>query len=146
MSNKIRLTGRSILVSRLNPRTDRTWWAEARAHVPALASTEFAVLTASNDLELAGLWLAVRDQYFRDELRRRVTGTSGSHQRVRPDDLLTIEVPDVRGLDPKTKSAAHDLLLLVHERREESAALTALRDTLLPELLAGRIRVPEAEG
>lgn len=143
-SNKIGLSGKAILLSRLNPRTNRTWWAVPADGIPAMASTEFAVLTAESDLDLAGLWLAVRYPSFRDELPRRVTGTSGSHQRVRPDDLLSIHVPDVRQLAHEVKSAALNLLQLTRQRGEESARLKELRDTFLPELLSGRIRVPEA--
>ena len=145
MSNKLAVTGSSILVSRLNPRFNRTWWVKPVGGVPALASTEFSCLTASSPEALAALWLAVRDAYFRAELARRVTGTSGSHQRIRPDDMLAIEVPDTRLLDPTTKQEALSLLELAHLRRREIIELSALRDTLLPELLSGRIRVPEAE-
>ncbi len=144
MSNKTHVTGRSILVSRLNPRTNRTWWVSPRPGVPACASTEFACLTATNDPLLAGLWLAVRYPYFREELTRRVTGTSGSHQRVRPEDLLVIDVPDVREMPDGVKREALALLAMVDHRREESAALVSLRHALLPELLAGRIRAPDA--
>lgn len=144
MSNKIGLAGTSVLVSRLNPATNRTWWADPAGARSALASTEFAVLSASTEVELAAIWLAVRHPMFLEELPRRVTGTSGSHQRVRPDDMLAIDVPDVRLLDDGTKQAALSLLRLAHQRREESAKLSKLRDTLLPELLSGRIRVPEA--
>jgi type I restriction enzyme S subunit len=143
MSNKLVLTGPSILVSRLNPRINRTWWAVPPDGHIAVSSTEFAVLGAASHLELAALWLAVRDPFFRDELPRRVTGTSGSHQRVRPEDLLCIEVPDVRQLDMSMKATARGLLKVIQHHREESARLANLRDTLLPELLSGRIRAAE---
>ncbi|MEI2714903.1 MAG: restriction endonuclease subunit S [Nocardioides sp.] len=143
-SNKLQVADTSVLVSRLNPRINRTWWAVPVAGLSALSSTEFAVLTAGTEVELAGVWLAVRAPYFRDELPRRVTGTSGSHQRVRPEDLLSVEVPDTRALDNETMATALRLLRLIHQWRAESFRLAALRDKLLPELLSGRIRVPEA--
>ncbi len=145
MSNKILLDRPTILLSRLNPRTDRTWWAEPEAGTPALASTEFACLQAGSRQELAALWLSVRDTDFRAELGRRVTGTSGSHQRVRPDDLLAIEVPDVRLLSRRDKDEALQLLELIHQRWDEIDALEELRRVLLPELLSGRIRVAKLQ-
>ncbi len=145
MSNKLRVTQRMILVSRLNPRFNRTWWAVPREGIPALASTEFAPLTAPSAELLAGVWLAVRDEFFRDELARRVTGTSGSHQRIRPEDLLTIEVPDVSKLTEDDSAQALALLDLIEQRRSEGVLLESLRDGLLSELLSGRIRVPEAD-
>ncbi|MGJ4844850.1 restriction endonuclease subunit S [Leifsonia sp. Le1] len=142
MSNKLRVSRRSILLSRLNPRFNRTWWVTPQAEVPAFASTEFLALTSANDAELAALWLALRDEFFRNELRRRVTGTSGSHQRVRPEDVLAIEVPDFSKADRKLKRAVLALLTRAEALRAESARLTALRIALLPELLSGRMRVP----
>ncbi len=146
MSNKLMVDRPSILISRLNPRFNRTWWVVPEGKVIALASPEFSCLSAATRPELAALWLAVRDRYFRGELTHRVTGTSGSHQRIRPDDLLSIEVPDTRHLSDAVKQRVLDLLDLIHLRRREIVELTALRGSLLPELLSGRIRVPEAEG
>lgn len=141
-SNKLRVPRRAVLLSRLNPRFNRTWWASAGAETSALASTEFLVLTSEGDLELAAVWLAVRDPFFREELPKRVTGTSGSHQRVRPDDVFAIEVPDFRIAAPEVRQSTLALLMRAESLRIESDRLTALRDTLLPELLSGRIRVP----
>ncbi|WP_298211325.1 restriction endonuclease subunit S [Ferrimicrobium sp.] len=143
MSNKLVVDRPSILISRLNPRFNRTWWVVPEGSVIALASTEFSCLSAETRPELAALWLAVRDRYFRGELTHRVTGTSGSHQRIRPDDLLSIEVPNTRQLSDAVKQRVLDLLDLIHIRRREIVRLTALRDGLLPELLSGRVRVLE---
>lgn len=142
MSNKLKVPKSAILLSRLNPRFNRTWWASAGTETSALASTEFLVLTSEDALELAAVWLAVRDSFFREELPKRVTGTSGSHQRVRPDDVLAIEVPDFRSASLKVKQSTLGLLMRAESLRIESDRLSALRDTLLPELLSGRVRVP----
>lgn len=142
MSNKTLVEATSILVSRLNPRIERFWWAVPQAGVPALTSTEFAVLVAGNNLELAAAWLAVRAPMFREVLPMRVTGTSGSHQRVRPDDLLALEVPDTGKLPPEMKQTALALLTQANQQTQEISSLAALRDALLPELLSGRIQVP----
>lgn len=142
MSNKLRVPKQAILLSRLNPRFNRTWWASTTAETPALASTEFLVLTAEDEQRLAAVWLALRDPFFRGELPKRVTGTSGSHQRVRPDDVLAIEVPDFTSAPTVLKEAALAMLKRSENLRAESARLSALRDALLPGLLSGRLRVP----
>lgn len=144
MSNKLELKQPTILLSRLNPRFNRTWWVAAPELRPALASTEFTAITAKSPEFLAAVWLALRDDCFRAELARRVTGTSGSHQRVRPADLLTIEVPDVSMVGQETSRLALALLEVVESRRDQSAKLVKLRNALLPELLSGRIKVPES--
>ena len=75
-----------------------------------------------------------------------VTGTSGSHQRVKPQGLLAM------GAVVAPPPAIHEftnlvqpLLRRVHRGREESHNLNALRDTLLPKLISGELRVKEIE-
>jgi type I restriction enzyme S subunit len=144
ISAKLRIDQASVLVSRLNPATNRTWFAVPKPGVTAGCSTEFLVLTPTLGVTLGSLWLAVRDEGFRSLLAQRATGTSGSHQRVKAHDALTTEVPDVRQLPAAEVQAADGLLWLMHQRRIESTRLAELRDALLPELLSGRIRLPEA--
>lgn len=144
ISAKLRVDQPAILVSRLNPKTNRTWFAVPESGVTAGCSTEFLVLAPKAGVTLGSLWLAVRDEGFRSLIAQRVTGTSGSHQRVKPQDALSTEVPDVRQLPAGDFPAADELLWLMHQRRIESNRLATLRDALLPELLSGRIRVPEA--
>ena len=143
-SNKTLMDRPGILVSRLNPRFSRMWWVETDATLVSVCSPEFAYLTAGDMHGLACTWLAVRSPEFRGEIVYRVTGTSGSHQRVRPADLMTIGVPDYRSLAEHTQMAVLTLLHLVSARRQQSVVLAELRDALLPELMSGRMRVDEA--
>lgn len=143
-SNKTLVDRSGILVSRLNPRISRMWWVETDATPVSVCSPEFAYLTAGDMHGLACTWLAVRSPEFRGEIVDRVTGTSGSHQRVRPADLMTIGVPDYRSLAEHTQMTVLTLLHLVSARRQQSVALAELRDALLPELMSGRMRVDEA--
>jgi len=142
-SAKFTVVRPSVLVSRLNPATSRVWYAVPGSR-PALASTEFLVLRDRSDTRLGALWLAVRTRSFLQEMRRRATGTSGSHQRLKPADAMSIEIPDIRGMDRQARTQADDLLQVAYKARIESRTLAALRDALLPELLSDRLRVPEA--
>jgi type I restriction enzyme S subunit len=144
MSNKLLIPGRAILVSRLNPRFDRTWWVTPDSGITALASPEFLCLTEETLVALAGVWLSVRAPSFRREVVSRVTGTSGSHQRVRPEDMLSVLVPDVREIDQVTSQRAVALLCAREQRACEADALTRLRDLLLPGLVNGIIPVDAA--
>lgn len=143
-SNKTLVDRPGILVSRLNPRISRMWWVETDATPVSVCSPEFAYLTAGDMHGLACTWLAVRSPEFRGEIVDRVTGTSGSHQRVRPADLMTIGVPDYRSLAEHTQITVLTLLHLVSARRQQSVALAELRNALLPELMSGRMRVDKA--
>jgi type I restriction enzyme S subunit len=144
MSDKLLISEPCVLVSRLNPRTPRVWLAVPARGIPAIASTEFLALTSSSSVTLGAVWLAAQSARFLDGLCERVTGTSGSHQRVRPTDALAIGVPDVRVADDQVVATADGLLGLAHQRKLESRRLATLGDALMPELLSGRIRVPEA--
>lgn len=142
-SGKSRVDGEAVLLSRLNPRFPRLWHAVADPVVPALCSTEFMVLRPRDGRTLADVWLACAQPEFRDEMIQRASGTSGSHQRVRPNDVLAIEVVDTSLLGNDVHTEVGELLQLVEATRRESSRLAALRDALLPELLSGRLRVPE---
>jgi hypothetical protein len=89
ISAKLRVDRPSVLLSRLNPRTNRTWFAVPESGVTAGCSTEFLVLTPRTGATLGSLWLAVRDESFRSLLAQRATGTSGSHQRVVTTQLVS---------------------------------------------------------
>ncbi len=71
-----------------------------------------------------------------------VTGTSNSHQRVRPESLLNMPViiPPTPVMDGFTR-ATKPLLARMNYNIAESRTLAALRDTLLPKLLSGELRV-----
>lgn len=146
-SNKHAVEHRSILISRLNPRFFRVWWFTPTEEFRALTSTEFMVLNAKSGRaeDLAAVWLALRHPSFNDEMISRASGTSGSHQRVRPDDLLSIPVPDFSNLEIAEKGKALVLLEKSEQLNIENQRLAKLRDTLLPELLSGRITPEQLE-
>jgi type I restriction enzyme S subunit len=73
-------------------------------------------------------------------------GTSNSHQRIRPGDFLALAC--CMG-SQKVRSAFSDviepLLGKTLALRIESRSLASARDTLLPKLISGELRIPEAE-
>jgi type I restriction enzyme S subunit len=144
-SGKSRVDGDAVLLSRLNPRFPRLWHVVPEPEVPALCSTEFMVLRPSDGRTLADVWIACAQPEFRDEMTRRATGTSGSHQRLRPNDVLAIESVDPIALGDEARDEAAELLQLVETARRESSRLLALIEALLPELLSGRLRVKDAK-
>ncbi|SON62380.1 hypothetical protein MSIMFI_03905 [Mycobacterium simulans] len=143
-SNKFALSEPCVLFSKLNPRIPRIWnVCELPMEMP-LASTEFVVLT-SVAVDASLLWAALSQPEISEELRQKVAGTSGSHQRIRPHDLLGIQVRDVRELSPDLTGLVAGLGQVCHERRKESRVLARTRDELLPLLMSGRVRVKDAE-
>jgi len=91
-SNKFVVPRDAVLVSKLNPRIPRVWEPDVPTGARAVASTEFLVLRPSNLVDRRFLRFLCLGPTIRAEMEARVTGTSGSHQRVRPEDALAIPV------------------------------------------------------
>jgi type I restriction enzyme S subunit len=144
MSGKFGIETTSVLISRLNPDTPRVWCASVR-EVPAMCSSEFLVLEPLKKSSVGALWLAAVHPSLREQMVQRATGTSFSHQRIKSDDALSVEVPDIRMIDEQTRGECDELIAMVGKQRGETEYLSRLRDVLLPELLSGRLRVKDAE-
>ncbi|MFC4603148.1 restriction endonuclease subunit S [Rhodococcus kronopolitis] len=143
-SAKFRIENPSVLISKLNPRFPRIWdVAELPVH-PAFASTEFLVLESLHS-STSVLAAVLRHPDVSAQLEMKVAGTSGSHQRVKPDDLLATRIPDPRAIGVQTRESITSMGRLVSRVRNESVELAVLRDTLLPRLMSGELRVRDAE-
>ncbi|CAM5525637.1 hypothetical protein SAVIM338S_04027 [Streptomyces avidinii] len=134
----------AVLLSKLNPEIPRVWNAAPKPGIPALASTEFLVLEPKSGVTTAELWAVLSQPGLLSSLAARVTGTSKSHQRVRPAEVMSSEIVDPRKLGP-TRGQAQSLAQRTARARNESHTLAALRDTLLPQLMSGKLRVRDAE-
>jgi len=143
-SGKFEICQPSVLVSKLNPRFPRIWDVPASGTWQGLASTEFLVLE-SRFSSSSVLWSILSQPIFSASLESQVAGTSGSHQRVRPADLLATHVIDPRTMPDPAKDAITSLGLCVAAYRSESTTLAATRDTLLPLLMSGEITVKTAK-
>jgi type I restriction enzyme S subunit len=143
-SSKFVVRQPSVLLSKLNPEIPRVWNVSPRQEFTALASTEFLVLEPRNTVTTAELWAALSQPRLLSDLASKVTGTSKSHQRVRPVEVMTSQVVDPRDLGD-ARGQARTLLGRVMQARDESRTLATLRDTLLPQLMSGKLRVRDVE-
>jgi type I restriction enzyme S subunit len=140
-SGKFAITSRCVLVSKLNPSIPRVWDLSALPTIPALASTEFVVLEPNDGVSAHEIWAICSQPSFNESLASQVTGTSNSHQRVRPPDMLATSVVDPRRIPNRVRSQICSLSDKVSAARQESLKLAMLRDYLLARLLSGAIRV-----
>ena len=122
------------------------------AHVDFLAheqvgwgSTEFIVLRPKPPLPLYFGYLIARHDAFRAFAKQAMTGTSG-RQRVELGQLERFQVvcPDAH------VSTAFGLLVepiraCISANQQRSEVLAKLRDILLPRLISGKLRLPQAE-
>jgi type I restriction enzyme S subunit len=144
-SNKFKLSGPSVLVSKLNPHIPRIWHAVPRSSAMSLASTEFVVLRPRSEFTSEELWAACATRSFSDALAELVTGTTGSHQRVRPEDVVQSPVVDLREVPSTVRELVRHLVNRSSAARMESTHLVDLRDELLPPLLSGDLLVRKAK-
>lgn len=143
-SNKFKVPHGAVLVSKLNPRIPRVW---APRDVPAnsVASTEWLVLTAEQQLDRDFLYALCSSHYFNEKMGLAATGTTGSHQRVSPDVALNIEVQFPEDIEEQ-KAIAHVLFDFDADISLIEARLTkarALKQAMAQALLTGRIRLVE---
>lgn len=143
-SSKFLIERPSVLVSKLNPRFPRLWNVSQVPNTPALASTEFLVLEPLHTSTTV-LWAILSQPGFSASLESKVAGTSGSHQRVKPIDLLDTLVLDPREVSADMQDRVTSIGLRASQTRLENANLAATRDALLPQLMSGKLRVKDAE-
>lgn len=145
-SNKTLVEDNAILVSKLNPHIPRVWLPNVSTERRSICSTEFMV--AQPVWAAAGpfTYYLFTSVSFTATMASLVTGTTGSHQRVRPESLLSalvISAPEA--LMGTYRCVVKPMLDRILAIGREDVCLTETRDTLLPELLSGRMKVPVGE-
>lgn len=142
-STKLRVLDGCILLSKLNPRIPRVWWPSASGSSRKIASTEFVVALPRDGVTRSYLFGLFTSAPFRGTLTSLVRGTSGSHQRVGVTDLLGIEVVvPPPGIIERFDAIVAPMFDQQEALAAESKTLAELRDTLLPKLISGEIRLP----
>jgi type I restriction enzyme, S subunit len=145
-SNKFLVPAAAVLVSKLNPRFPRVWLPEIGSVRRSVCSTEFIVLIPKNIVTREHLYCLCVSESFFDTFATLVTGTSGSHQRVKPEDLLRMQVVVARSaVVTKFSDLVAPLLRQVSKNSWQSRTLTAIRDALLPKLISGDVCVKGAD-
>jgi type I restriction enzyme S subunit len=143
LSNKFVLGGSAILVSKLNPRTTRVWTV-LEPPASGICSTEFIVLMPRSDTLLPFINSIVRDSKFLEALASMATGSTGSRQRVRPEDIFQIGVFVPSGdLIAKLFEVQFPMLQHIQNLKDENQSLSKLRDSLLPRLISGELQISE---
>ncbi|MFO0871681.1 MAG: restriction endonuclease subunit S [Pirellulales bacterium] len=108
-------------------------------------STEFIVLAPKPPLPPQFGYLLARSDALRSHAIQNMTGTSG-RQRV-PSECLNsfwLAVPPLR-IARRFDELTAPLIARIKANSSQSRTLAALRDTLLPKLLSGELRIRDAE-
>lgn len=148
-SQKLLVSDRHVLISKLNPRTPRVWLPPQDGQLRQIASTEFLVCEPRHESGFTRtiLYHAAASPRTIEFLAGNATGTSNSHQRVRPSDFLNYAFasPAIKLLTAFSE-IAEPLHARIAAARGESHTLAQTRDTLLPKLISGELRVPASLG
>ncbi|MEP4248339.1 restriction endonuclease subunit S [Tateyamaria sp.] len=108
-------------------------------------STEFIVMRAKDGVPPSLPYCVARDASFREDAIASMTGSSG-RQRADAKTIAAIEaaVP-VEEIVVAFGEATMSMVEKIHQLGRENQTLATLRDTLLPRLMSGELRVGEAK-
>ena len=144
LSNKFCVRSNTILVSKLNPKKPRIWPILEIDEKKSISSTEFQVIKPIKKPYYCFIFNMFKSRYVRREMAQRATGTSGSHQRIRPDDILDIDVViSKENLILDFENGAKKMIEKIDSNLKTIQTLSQTRDILLPKLMSGQIRVKE---
>lgn len=143
-STKFIVPDNCVLLSKLNPKWNRVWIPELSSDYVGIASTEFLPWVPKNGVSIYYLYSLMVSQPFRWLMDSRISGTTGSHQRVRPDDCAKIPCL-MPGLEVMKKfhEATEKIFQEIQNLVDTQLSLVACRDALLPKLMSGELSVPE---
>ena len=144
-SNKFMVDRHAVLVSKLNPQTPRVWMPTiATDH--SVCSTEFMQFVPLQPENRAFLYLLMTADAMQAEILKRVTGSTGSRQRAQPSQIAVLPIIQADGKVLKAfNRLVGPLLDSIARNHLEQQTLATIRDTLLPKLLSGELRVRDAE-
>ena len=142
-SNKYSVVPYCLLFSKLNPNKDkRIWLILDQPGENPICSTEFQVVLPKEQKHLYFIygWLSIPQNY--NEIASSVGGTSGSHQRIDPADIFNFPCPrmDETYLD-QFNAKVEPLFRNIQKNHIQIRTLEKLRDTLLPKLMSGEVRI-----
>ena len=118
----------------------------ADSNAVGFGSTEFIVLRGKNEITLPYVACLAREQTFRLHCIQSMVGSSG-RQRVQNSCFDSFHVAIPTELTTLTKFIANTnpAFQKMSKHAQESKTLANLRDTLLPKLISGELRIPDAE-
>jgi len=111
----------------------------------AYGSTEYIVIRVKKPLPKFYSYILARNEHFREHAIRSMTGTSG-RQRAQADMVASYEVVmPSKEVALAFSEKCQNLFSKIRCNASENKTLAELRETLLPKLLSGKIRLKDAE-
>lgn len=145
-SNKFRVPPGAVLLSKLNPRIPRVW-APSEILRNAVSSTEFIVLIPKGTTNRSFLKWLLKSERVTGRMALLATGTTGSHQRMHPQQVaqLEVDVPSEVNEQSAIAAALDDAEQSIESLRIQLGKARSVRNGMMQELLTGRTRLQHAE-
>ena len=144
-SNKTVVPANAVLLSKLNPHIPRVW-LPTDAGINAVCSTEFLAFIPADAVSREFIYCIFTSERFLQSLCQLVTGTSNSHQRVKPDGVLSMNsVITPADVMVSFATIAKPIFDRIGHNRQQAQTLANLRDTLLPRLISGQLLLSEVD-
>lgn len=139
-SGKYIVYNNSMLLSKLNPRIKRLWFIKT-AEENAICSTEFIPIQTKDTELISFVFYLIDSDIFYQQALSLVNGATGSHQRFHAEDIMQIPFAWNKDAAIDFAQKANCILQKIEDNIRENQTLSALRDTLLPKLMAGEIKI-----
>lgn len=137
-SNKFTFQPFSILLSKLNPDIKRIWFVDTLEENP-ICSTEFIPVLPNLSRDFAFTYLCVSNEHYYTKLLSGVTGATNSHQRLKPEDVINLQIPINESVFEMFAKTVTSLLIQINANIYQNKSVAQIRDTLLPKLMSGEI-------
>jgi type I restriction enzyme S subunit len=144
-SNKYVIDSSCMLFSKLNPQFKRVFRPFCKTS-KAICSTEFMVYKAKKPIYNNYIYSTLCSGSFHQFVMQNVTGTTNSRQRAIPKNTLNFKmlIPDENALSSYNQIIS-GIFNIMQRIPEDNKLLSSIRDTILPKLMSGEIRVPVEE-
>lgn len=141
-SNKFVVPPGAVLLSKLNPRIPRVWAPNCMPS-NSVCSTEFLVLIPNEGVDRNFFKYLCASTAVASQMELHAIGTTGSHQRIHPTQVMAIEVKTP--IDDDERSAISSVLRDIdaelsnlNRRRDKTVEL---KQAMMQELLTGKTRL-----
>ena len=143
-SNKQHVAPGDVLISRINPRLNRTWVVGNKRDFEQIASTEWVVFSKSEAIDSRYFAALLSDSRIRDFLAANASGVGGSLTRARPAlfDKLKIPIPPLneqRRIVERIEVLFEDIDRGVESLQAAKNGIALYRQSLLKSAFEGRI-------
>lgn len=139
-SSKFAIQDSVIMLSKLNPEHKRIWFVH-NVGSNAVCSTEFLPFYAKDREQSVFVYCYLNCPQNYREIANGAKGTTNSHQRIDANAVLTRKMAYNNDAVTRFCKLVGDFMKQKNIALQESSRLSALRDTLLPKLMSGEIKV-----